>query len=212
MQAGPSSRSSRTHTARDPKGGAAEPGRGAATDSDVERDLIARVRAGDRDAFGALVERHIVRALALGFRVLHHREDAEDLVQDAFLTGLEHIDAFDTHRPFWPWLARIIVNRGLDLARARSVRVTEPLPEDLTDGGTSPHDTAERREVFARFRHELALLPSRQQLVMQLVELDGYSVAEVAEMLESSPSTVRWHLHTGRQRLRQALSPFRGGA
>jgi RNA polymerase sigma-70 factor (ECF subfamily) len=151
-----------------------------------------------------------VRALALGFRVLHHREDAEDLVQDAFLTALEHIDAFDARRAFWPWLARIIVNRGLDLARARSVRVTEQLPEDLTDDATSPHGAAERREVFSRFRHELALLPSRQQLVVQLVQLDGYSVGEVAELLDSSPSTVRWHLHTGRQRLRQALSAFRG--
>ena len=95
-------------------------------------------------------------------------------------------------------------------ANTRAVRVTEPLPEDVSDAAASPQTMAERREILARFRHELALLPPRQQLVLQLVELDGYSVAEIAELLSSSPSTVRWHLHTGRHRLQQALAPLRG--
>lgn len=153
---------------------------------------------------------HLTHALSLAFRVLRHREDAEDLVQDAFLAALEHLDAFDARRRFWPWLSRIIVNRGLDLASARAVRVTEALPDDVPDGGASPETVAERREILARFRHELALLPPRQQLILQLVELDGYSVTEIADMLSSSPSTVRWHLHTGRHRLQQALAPLRG--
>jgi RNA polymerase sigma-70 factor (ECF subfamily) len=188
---------------------------GAATralslDEQRERELVARLRAGDRDAFGALVDLHLAHALSLAFRVLRHREDAEDLAQDAFLAALEHIDAFDARRPFWPWLSRIIVNRGLDVAAARAVRVTEPLPEELPDDTASPAAILERREILARFRHELALLPPRQQLIIQLVELDGYTVAEIAELLSSSPSTVRWHLHTGRRRLQQALAPFRG--
>ena len=175
-----------------------------------ERQLVARIRNGDREAYGSLVERHLARALALSIRILHHREDAEDLTQDAFLAALEHLDAFDAERPFWPWLARILVNRGLDLAAARSVRATEPLPDDVFDPAQSPADAAERAEILARFRHELALLPPRRKLIMQLFELDGYTVAELAELLESSPATIRWHLHAARRQLRKALSPFRG--
>ena len=65
--------------------------------------------------------------------------------------------------------------------------------------------------MLTRFRHELALLPPRRQLVVRLFELDGYSIAEIAELLESSPATIRWHVHIARQQLRKALSPFRGG-
>ncbi len=168
------------------------------------------MRDGDREAYGALVERHLDRALALSFRLLRHRQDAEDLTQDAFLAALRHLEAFDDSRPFWPWLSRIIVNRGLDLAAARAVRVTEPLPDEARDVGQGPAEAAEWAEILARFRHELALLPPRRQLIMQLFELDGYSVAEIAELLESSRATVRWHLHAARHQLRKALAHFRG--
>lgn len=158
------------------------------------------------------MSRHIARAHALAVRVLHQRDDADDLVQDAFLAALEHLEAFDVSRPFWPWLARIIANRGLDIASSRAVRYTESLPDDLIDSRSgTPLDGAVRREIIERFRRELALLPPRQQLIIQLVELDGYDVAEIAGMLSLSPSTVRWHVHAARQRLRDALSPLRDG-
>jgi len=176
-----------------------------------EADLIARVRAGDRDAFGELIRLHLARAYTLALRVLRHREDAEDLVQDASLAALAHIKAFDPSRRFWPWLARIIVNRGLDIAAARSVRATEPIPEEVASPTASPAENAERREVLERFRHALALLPPRQQLVVQLYELDGYSVADIADLLSSTTTAVRWNLHAGRLRLRDALGPLKGG-
>ena len=182
-----------------------------ATDaSDRERGFVSRAIAGDRGAFGELVHLHVERAYALAFRILRHRQDAEDLVQDAMLAALAHIEAFDRARPFWPWLARIIVNRGLDIAASRSVRATDPIPDDAFDKGASPAETAERREMLERFRHALALLPPRQQLVAQLFEIDGYSVAEIADLVSSTQTAVRWNLHAARTRLREALLPFRG--
>ncbi len=201
-----------THTAKAYLGGGDEYGSPARQQIEAhqERDWVARARAGDREAYGALVSRHIDRALALAVRLLHHREDAEDLVQDAFLAALQHLDAFDENRPFWPWFSRILVNRGLDLAAARAVRVTESLPDEVFDAGLDPAEAAERAEILTRFRHELALLPPRRKLIMQLFELDGYAVSEISELLELSPATVRWHLHAARHQLRGALRPFRG--
>src|SRR5690348_16796549 len=180
-------------------------------DSDRERELLTRVRSGERDAFGELVERYLPRAIALAMRLLRHREDAEDLVQDAFLSALQHIDSFDLQRPFWPWLSRIIVNRGLDLSAARSTRATSALNDEVSDSKPSPAEAAERSEIRDEFRRTLAILPERRRMVVQLFEVDGSSVAEIAKLLDSSPATIRWHLHVARRQLRNALAPLRRG-
>jgi len=177
----------------------------------LERELLTRVQNGEREAFGQVVERHLPRAMALAMRLLRHREDAEDLVQDAFLAALQHIDSFDQSRPFWPWLSRIIVNRGLDVAASRSVRMAEALGDDLSDSSPSPADVAERGEIRDEFRRTLTALPERRRLVVQLFEIDGFSVAEIAKLLDSSPATLRWHLHMARRQLRNALAPLRRG-
>jgi RNA polymerase sigma-70 factor, ECF subfamily len=180
-------------------------------ESDRERELLTRVRNGERDAFGELVARYLQRAMALAMRLLRHREDAEDLVQDAFLSALQHIDSFDLRRPFWPWLSRIIVNRGLDLSAARSTRATSALNDEVSDSGPSPSEVAERSELRDEFRRTLAMLPERRRMVVQLFEVDGFSVAEIAKLLDSSPATIRWHLHVARRQLRNALAPFHRG-
>lgn len=180
-------------------------------DSNLDRELFTRVQTGDRDAFGEIVERYLSRAMALAMRLLRHREDAEDLVQDAFLSALQHIDSFDVTRPFWPWLSRIIVNRGLDMSASRSAKAGDPLAEDVRDSRPTPAELAERGEIGEEFRRTLAELPERRRLVVQLFEVDGFSVAEIAKLLDSSPATIRWHLHMGRRQLRNALAPHHRG-
>ena len=144
-------------------------------------------------------------------RLLRHREDAEDLVQDALLSALQHIDTFDLARPFWPWLSRILVNRGFDISASRSTRAVDPLAEDVSDSRPTPEESAERGEIREDFRRTLELLPERRRLVVQLFEVDSFSVAEIAKLLDSSPATVRWHLHMGRRQLRNALAPHHRG-
>ena len=180
-------------------------------ESDHDRELLARVLVGERDAFGRIVERYLPRAMSLAMRLVRHREDAEDLVQDAFLAALQHIESFDSSRPFWPWLSRIIVNRGLDQMASRSARSIHALEEDVTDSRPSPADAAEHGEIRDEFHRTLLALPERRRLVVQLFEVDGFSVAEIAKLLDSSPATIRWHLHMARRQLRNALAPLHRG-
>jgi RNA polymerase sigma-70 factor, ECF subfamily len=172
-----------------------------------ESELVRRVQAGDSAAFDSLVRRYIRRAYTVAYRLLGHREDAEDLVQETFMIVLRQIDDFQLGRPFGPWMYRILTNRGLNARKARALRRTEHLPDDLSVAD-APDLALERAEVRARFRSALDTLPPRQRLVMELIELDGFTRGEVAGMLEISEATVRWHVHDAWRTLRRILQPL----
>lgn len=175
-----------------------------------ETELVRRVQAGDHEAYDQLVRRHLQRAHAVAFRVVHHREDAEDLVQEGFMAALKNIDRFELGRPFAPWLHRIIVNRALSARRSRAYQVTESLPDDQVSVTASPLSLTLRGEVMDRFRATLADLPERQRLVIELHEVDGFSAEEIGERLGVAAGTVRWYIHQARRTLRVALAPLRG--
>lgn len=137
-------------------------------------------------------------------------DDADDLVQDAFLRALERIGTFDLNRAFGPWFTRLLVNAGLDLRRKRAVRRTESQDPETLAGASAPDRDAERSELHRSLRDALARLPDRQRMVVSLFEIDGLTTEEVANMLDVSQVTVRWHLHQARRTLRQALQGWAG--
>jgi RNA polymerase sigma-70 factor (ECF subfamily) len=177
-------------------------------DADLsEADLISAARRGDRDAFDALVRRHLRRAFVVAYRVLGQQQDAEDAVQDAFLAALTRIDTFESGRPFAPWLFRIVANRSINLRKARLVRHSEPIPDTARSPEISPFEAAERSERRADLERALARLPEQQRWIVELFELDGFTGPEISEMLDLAEGTVRWHLHQARQALRAVLDP-----
>jgi len=178
-------------------------------DAERERDLIERARGGDREAFGGLVRTHLPGAIRLAMRITRNEADAEDIVQDAFLSALRNIDDFELGRPFWPWLARIVANRSLDVVGSKS-RQGDSLTETLPSEGPGPAISAERQELMDRVRAVVATMPPRQRLVVELYDLEGASVAEIAKLTGSAAATVRWHLHVGRRTLRAALGHLYG--
>lgn len=182
----------------------------AASDEAVdETGLVEAVRRGDAAAFDMLVRRYLRRAYTVAYRLLEQKEDAEDLVQEVFMTVLEKIETFQPGRPFGPWFFRILTNRGHNLRARRARRATLPLPAEAEATSPSPADDAARAELRAWLDDALARLPERQRLIVQLFEVDGFSGAEIAEMLDMPPATVRWNLHQARKKLRTALAPLR---
>lgn len=181
-----------------------EPATGQAERSDSE--LVDAVMAGDHSAFDALVTRHARRAFSVAYRVMGSTEDAEDLVQDAFIAALVKIDSFDASRSFAAWFYRILVNRGLDLRKARTRRQVEEIPECCAASNPSPLDALETSELQEDLARALARLPPSQRLVFQLYDLEGFSGPEIAEMLDLPDGTARWQLHQARRALRDALS------
>ena len=182
--------------------------RAQAAELDDETDLVERVRRGEARAFDTLAERYLRRAFSVAYRVMGQREDAEDLVQEAFMAVLQRIDTFEAGRPFAPWFFRILVNRGLNARKARSLRAMEQVPEAAASAHPSPERHAEREELQRRLRRAMETLPERQRVIVQLSELEGFAGTEIAEILEISDGTVRWHLHEARKTLRKALAPY----
>jgi RNA polymerase sigma-70 factor (ECF subfamily) len=175
----------------------------------IARDaaLVERARAGDSSAFDALVLAYMRHAYRMAYRVVGHREDAEDLVQESFLAAYQYLESFDTARPFGPWLTRIVMNRGANLRRARARRQTEP-ETDAVSPAPSALDESTRAEAREVLTQAMATLNERQRMIVTLFDVDGLTSTEIGEQLELAPGTVRWHLHEARRVLRVALSRF----
>lgn len=172
--------------------------------------LAQRARAGDADAFMALLGPLLPRALRLARRLVGDASDAEDLVQDATLRALERLDAFDPARPFAPWFLRLLFRLGLNRRASLTLRRHEPL--DRADLHAATGDAAaatERAEFHTALAAALAMLSPRQRTILLLFDVDGHSGAEIATLLGITPETVRWHLHTARRAIRPALARFR---
>jgi RNA polymerase sigma-70 factor, ECF subfamily len=175
------------------------------TEGEADQGLLIRVQQGDAEAFDLLVRRYLPRARVIARRLMQDPDDADDLVQDAFLRALEKIGSFDVGRAFEPWFTRLLVNLGLDHRRKQRVRRTDPHDPELLAGRSSPQADSERSELRQSLNDALRKLPDRQRLIVTMFEIDGHSTEEVARMLDVSPVTVRWHLHQARRTLRHAL-------
>jgi RNA polymerase sigma-70 factor (ECF subfamily) len=173
-----------------------------------DASLAARSAAGDRDAFGALVERHQAQVRRVCRAVTLDDHDADDAAQDAFLSALDRIETYDRGRPFGPWLMRIATNAAIDLLRRRNVRRTEALDEAFAGNTDSPARDAERAELRARIQQALATLPERQRAAVTLFDLEGYAHAEIAAVLGIPEGTVRSDVFHARRKLREALGVY----
>ena len=174
-----------------------------------EAALVARVRAGDRAAFGALAERYAGVARRVARAVLGDPDDADDAAQDALLSALVKLDQYDPRRPFGPWLLRIVANAATDRRRRRTVRRAEQLDPALVAGGARPDATTERRALSARLRAALAELSHRRRMAVVLFDVEGYSHAEIAGILGIPEGTVRSEVFHARRRLRVLLADWK---
>lgn len=177
--------------------------------SGADENLVAETLAGDRTAFGVLVERYAAQARRVARAVLGDPDDADDAAQDGFLSALVKLAQYDSRRPFGPWLMRIVANAATDRRRRRNVRRAEPLDPSLVGGGPRPDAMALRSELGDRLRAALAELPERRRAAVVLFDVEGYSHAEISGILGIPEGTVRSEVFHGRRRLRALLEDWK---
>ncbi|KRV47309.1 RNA polymerase subunit sigma [Wenjunlia vitaminophila] len=184
--------------------------------SPSDHDLLARHVAGDPDAFGEIVRRHRDRLWAVALRTLGDREEAADAVQDAFVSAFRAAHTFRGQSAVTTWLHRITVNACLDRLRRAENRRTAALPdtlslEDLLEPHESAEAPAERGELHAELVRAMFTLPVEQRAALVLVDMQGHSVAEAADILGIPTGTVKSRCARGRARLLPLISHLRAG-
>lgn len=177
-----------------------------------DAELVRRTLDGDGQAFDRLVRRYSRRALAVAWEYTESRDEAEDVVQEAYFRALRKLESYDSERPFPPWFFTILRNVARNVAEARGRWRFVPVPEELPAGGTDPATDAEHRGAIERIDEALESLSPMQRACFRLCEGEGFRSTEVGDMLGVSEATVRVHVHRARKALAALLGTSREGA
>ena len=184
-------------------------------DDRSDRELLQAHVDGDVDAFGELFARHRDRLWAVALRTMGDPETAADGLQDGMIAAFRRAGSYRGEAAVTTWLHRVVVNACLDRIRAAKIRRLDALPDDVEDRGTlvatAQHDdlpdaAAEDAERRRRVLDALATLPVDQRAALVLVDMEGYPVAEVAEMLGCAEGTVKSRCSRGRTKLAGLLA------
>jgi RNA polymerase sigma-70 factor (ECF subfamily) len=173
--------------------------------------LVRDARDGDQRACTLLVQRFLRKAMAVAMEFVDSREDAEDVVQDAFRSAFHNLHRFDETRAFGPWLFTIVRNTARNALDGRGRRPTEALHEDVAADGVSPLEAAHRRELRSSMESAIASLPTMQRTCFQLCVVEGFTSGEAAAAIGLAESTVRVHVFKARQHLQPLLLQWRDG-
>jgi RNA polymerase sigma-70 factor (ECF subfamily) len=184
-----------------------------------EMELVRRAKRGDDSAFEELVRRYDRNVFRIAQHITQNREDAEDVVQDAFLKAYGNLAQFQEQSKFYTWLVRIAVNEALMKLRRRRPERTisldeevktedDSVPREVADWSPNPeqqYTQAELRDILDRTIHGL---PATFRTVFVLRDVEGLSTEETAEALELSVPAVKSRLLRARLQLRERLNKY----
>ena len=181
---------------------------------EADARLAARIRDGDTEALGELYDRYASMALGTAMRVIGGREEAEDVVHDAFVAVWRKIDRFDAGRgSLRAWLMTVVRNRAIDRIRARrpGMDLDDADERSLLRSGPNPTWEAALRQASAtEVRAAMDDLPDEQRRAVELAYFEGYTYREVAELTGVPPGTATGRLRLALGKLRDALAGTSG--
>lgn len=169
----------------------------------IHADIIEKCRRGDREAHYQLYRLYSRSMYNVGYRIVNNEEEAEDVLQEAFISAFRSLNHYRGDATFGSWLKRIVVNKAINVLKRRKA---ERLPED------DHFDVPEREEAVEEFqftvdqvRDAIAKLPDGYRSVLSLYLLEGYDHSEIAEILGISESTSKSQFNRSKKKLRDIL-------
>jgi len=187
---------------------ASRPDRAATDDETV---LVRRAKDGERGAFDRLVELHLEQVWATVWRIVRHREDAEDVVQEVFLAAHRALSGFRGDAKLSTWLHRIAVTRAInhrERAEEKIRRASDPVEPDaapIASAAPSPLHALEAKELMRRLADCLDKLPAAWRAVLALRDAEALAYEEIAQVLQIELGTVRSRLARARVRLKDCV-------
>jgi RNA polymerase sigma-70 factor (ECF subfamily) len=188
-----------------------------AAEHNDELDLVSRSRQGDSAAFSTLVSRYEGKIFRLAMNITQNREDAEDVLQEAFFKAYEHLDQFQGNSKFYTWIVRIAVNQALMKLRKRKSDRAVSLDEQIDTGEDTvvreiatwdpdPEQQYSQEELHNILNEAVQDLAPIYRTVFTLRDIDGLSTEETAEALDLSVPAVKSRLLRARLQLREKLT------
>ncbi len=185
----------------------------------AELELVNRARKGDAAAFGSLIRPYESRIFRLAMSITQNREDAEDVLQEAFLKAYEHLEQFQGNSKFYTWIVRIAVNQALMKLRKRKSDRSVSLDEQIDTGEDTvireiaawdpdPEQRFSQDEMRAILTEAIDELAPIYRTVFTLRDVEGLSTEETAESLDLSVPAVKSRLLRARLQLRDRLTRF----
>lgn len=173
-----------------------------ASADDLDRALVRRFLAGERDAAGVLVDRYQKRLYNVALRMLGNVQDAEDATQTVFLNAFTRLGSYDPTFRFFSWVYRMTLNECLNLLKRRKPTVSLDGKVEIQARGAAPDGAAETSD---QVEQALMALKPDDRAVVVLCHFVSFSYQEIADVLEIPVKTVKSRLFTARERLRLAL-------
>jgi len=180
----------------------------AAASTSEDSELIPRVQRGDLAAFEALYDKYKGQVYRAALAITRDQGAAEDILQECFLRVYTHIDKVDITRPLSPWIHRIAVNLSYNWVTKRKrwlPSLGEVIEQFAGDPHSSPEHVLEREELQRIVQEAIHSLSFAQRVVVILFYLNGFSLEEIAYILDCPVGTVKSRLYYGRQNLRRKL-------
>jgi RNA polymerase sigma-70 factor (ECF subfamily) len=179
--------------------------------------LVTEAKAGNYAAFEELVNRYERKIYRLGLNITGNREDAEDVLQEAFLKAFEHLPEFREDSRFYTWIVRIAVNESLMKLRKRRTSREVPIDDSSDENGEvlvrefadwkpNPEQEYARAELEGILERGVQALTAGLRTVFYLRDVEGLSTEETADLLNLSVGAVKARLFRARLRLREELS------
>ena len=176
-----------------------------------DRELVRQAQGEDKEAFEELIRRHQHRVFAVAGGILRRREDVEDIAQQVFVEAYFSLKRFDQRAAFSTWLYKITVNECWDLLRKKKVRplvyesdLSEEQARQVITSAEKINpgpDISEKIEARENVEKLLEGLDERDRLMLMLKEVEGYSIEEIAEVLNLNGNTVKVRLFRARRRV-----------
>jgi len=187
-------------------------------DHATEVELVRAAKRGDVDAFEQLVRRYTGVVFRVALHISRCREDAEEIAQETFLRAFRHLSSFEERARISTWLTRIAVNAALLKRRGPQPTETvtigeqagedEVVPQQIADWRPNPEQLYNRLELSDMLRKALESLPNGYGTVFWLRDVEGFSIAETAEMVGITQAAVKNRLLRARLQLRELLSRY----
>ncbi len=189
------------------------------TKAKSERELIARLKTGDKAAWSECLETHSPNVYALALRLMGSETEAEDVLQETFMNAYKAIGSFEGRSGLGTWLYRITYNASMmrlrrpnkEFVSVEDTMMAEDgrlIPEQLFDWCCLPEQEFETDEVKVRLEQAIQQLPEKYKAVFVLRELEGLSTQETADALDLTVGATKVRLHRARLWLRERLSPY----